>query len=433
MKRWKRCLAVGLAVATMGATAACGNADSEKPKEKSGEKPKIVFWDMVWGNEESITIAEEMCAEYSKENNVDVEYQSVPWDNFYQTFLTAIAAGEAPDCSSGSSYMPMQFYDMDAIYPLDDMIAEMYEDGEIDDYVMKDLVEGYKYKDHYVALPTGIDMQVAYCRTDILEEHGLSVPTNWDEFRHCLEVLAEPENNKYGMVLIGNGNNGKTMFQWTINNGGGLFNENGEPDCVTDRNIEAVDYLLGLINDGLVNPASAGLTSDDSKSAFAKGEVAFHWGNPGLVSQLPDLADKIAVLPPLEGPHGDKASVYWNGGLMAYSQSEYPEETCDFMRWFAANMTSYCVDGKYSMFPVRNTVLEDPAYAEDPVVQDIVEDYLPVMKNIAANSDEVFSELSAVESDGTLDAVIQSMFTQGVTAEQILEKEQENLEMILGQ
>ena len=181
-----------------------------------------------------------------------------------------------------------------------------------------------------------------------------------------------------------------------------------------------------------MNPASAGLTSDDSKSAFAKGEAAFHWGNPGLVSQLPELADKIAVLPPLEGPHGDKGAVYWNAGLMAYSQSEYPEETCDFMRWFVANMTSYCVDGKFSMFPARNTVLSDPAYAEDPVVQDIVDEYLPVMKTIAANGTEMFSELSAVESDGTLDAVIQSMFTPGATAEQILKKEQENLEMILG-
>lgn len=424
MRTMKKCVAVGLAMMAV--------ASSVIGVQAAEEKPKIVFWDMVWGNEDSIEIAKEMCAQYSEENNVEVEYQSVPWDNFYQTFLTAIAAGEAPDCSSGSSYMPMQFYDMDAIYPLDDLIEEMYADGEVDDYVMSSLVEDYKYKDHYVALPTGIDMQVLYCRTDILEENGLSIPTNWDEFRSCLEALSNPDENKYGMILACNGNNGKVLFQWIINNGGGLFNENGEPDCVTDRNIEAVDYLLSLINDGLVNPASAGLTDSDAKEAFAQGETAFYFGGPCAMEQLPELADKIAVVEPLESPSGEKAAVYWNGGLMVYNQSEYPEETCDFIRWFTQNMTSYCVDGRYSMLPTRQSVLDDPFYSENENTQTVINSYMPVMKTIAANGTELFSELSAVESDGTIDAAIQSMFTPGITAEEVLQTEQANLEMILG-
>lgn len=65
MKRWKKCLAVGLSMATMATTVACGNGNtaaseepSEQPQEQAaaepqeqttdGEKPKIVFWDMVW-------------------------------------------------------------------------------------------------------------------------------------------------------------------------------------------------------------------------------------------------------------------------------------------------------------------------------------------------------------------------------------------------
>lgn len=397
------------------------------------EEKEITFWDMVWGNEQSIAIAEELCEKYSEEHGIKVNYQSVPWDNFYQTFLTAIAAGEAPDCSSGSSYMPFQLYDEGAILPIDDLIESMREDGELDDYLTQDVVEGYKYDGHYVCLPTGMDMRVLYCRTDILEENGLEIPKTWDDLKHCLEVLSKPEENKYGMIFACNANNGKVMFEWLVNNGGGLFNEKGEPDCLTDRNIETVNFLLDLIQNELINPASAGLTYDDSKEAFAKGEVAFHFAPPSLVSQLPDLADKIALVSPLEGPHGDKGCVYWNGGIMAYNQTEYPEETKDFMRYFAANMKEYCVEGQYSMFPTRNTVLEDPAYADDAITQQVIEEYFPVMTTIAAKSESLFSQLSAVESDGTLDAVIQSMFTPGITAEEILEAEQQNLEMIMAQ
>lgn len=455
MKIFKKWMSIGCCLLMAGSLAACGgNTDSgdadssnntnenvdiadkenEEPKENnnSGDKPQIEFWNMVWGNEESNAIGERMCAEYSEANNVEVVYRAVPWTNFYQTFLTAVAAGEAPDCSSGSSYMPFQLYDMGAILPIDDLVQTMYDEGEMDDYISLDLVENYKYDGHYVALPNGIDLRVMYCRADILAENGLEVPTNWDEFRHCLEVLSNPAENKYGMALSCNGDNGKVMFQWIINNGGGLFDEDGNPDCLQEKNVQAVNYLLELINDGLINPSSPGMTADDCKNAFAQGEIAFLFEGPGFADSLPEMGDKIQAMTPMTGLSGESAAVFWNGGLMAYTQTEYPEETKAFMRWFIANMKEYCIDGAYSQLPVRQSILDDPFYAENVVTQKVLSDYVPVMTTIATHSKSLFSQLSAVESDGTLDAVAQSLFTPGITAEELLQTEQKNLENILG-
>ena len=65
--------------------------DTQKKEEEekgSGETAKITFWDMMWGEAGVYDVAAEaLVDQYNQENpNVKVEYQSVPWDNYYQTF-----------------------------------------------------------------------------------------------------------------------------------------------------------------------------------------------------------------------------------------------------------------------------------------------------------------------------------------------------------
>src|SRR5262249_54444467 len=81
----------------------------------------LQFWDMIWGGPEYIDTGKALVAQFNQEHpDITVTYRSIPWTNWYQTYLTAIGSGTAPDISTGAGYQAVQFFDQDAILPIDD-------------------------------------------------------------------------------------------------------------------------------------------------------------------------------------------------------------------------------------------------------------------------------------------------------------------------
>src|SRR5258708_10446014 len=78
----------------------------------------LQFWDMIWGGPEYIDAGKVLVAQFNQEHpEITVTYHSVPWTNWYQTFLTAIDSGTAPSISPRAAYQAGAFYDQDAILP----------------------------------------------------------------------------------------------------------------------------------------------------------------------------------------------------------------------------------------------------------------------------------------------------------------------------
>ena len=127
MRSFYRC-AVGLFFGAAAATCAIAPAWAQQPVH-------LNFWDMIWGPPEYIDAAKGLVDEFNKSHpGIQVEYRSVPWKNWYQTFLTAVGAGTAPDISTGGAYQSVQLYDQGAIRPVDDVVAELKKSGEFDDF-----------------------------------------------------------------------------------------------------------------------------------------------------------------------------------------------------------------------------------------------------------------------------------------------------------
>ena len=54
----------------------------------------LQFWDMIWGGPEYIDSGKALVAQFNQEHpDITVNYRSIPWSNWYQTFLTAIGSG----------------------------------------------------------------------------------------------------------------------------------------------------------------------------------------------------------------------------------------------------------------------------------------------------------------------------------------------------
>jgi multiple sugar transport system substrate-binding protein len=105
--------------------------------EYAGET--IEFWDMAWGSNTELyeATAKEIIAAFTEETGINVNYTPVPWTNWYETYVTAVASNTNPDISTGSGYQAFQFSALGYIEPLDDVYAELEASGELQGFMQR--------------------------------------------------------------------------------------------------------------------------------------------------------------------------------------------------------------------------------------------------------------------------------------------------------
>lgn len=369
---------------------------------------EINFWDMIWGPAEYAAVAQKLVDKFNaSQNDIKVVYRSVPWDSWYQTYVTAIASGSAPDISTGGSFQAVQFYSMDEIYPVDELIEEMKKDGSLSDFSQSAL-DTVRYHDHYVALPWGNDIRAYLYRKDILAANGVAAPSTWEEFRAAAKKVTK--NGVFGLVCSGDQNGFQLMVTAAVNNGGGLFDPDRKPAITGERAREALQFVSSLVKDGSVNPASAGYSYDDSAASFMRGESAFFLDNPNVTNSDNAPKDKIGILPPLKGPHGDLGTFNGANNIMVYKQSKHPKETLKFLRWWSENQLPLWTEGHAGNLPVRASLLKDPYFQNNPILKYTADNYIPIGKSLGAAASGTFPQLNVVDGDGFLNSLAQRIF-----------------------
>src|SRR5690606_13083568 len=102
-----------------------------------------------------------------------------------------------------------------------------------------------------------------YYRTDLLEEAGYTEPPQtWDELVEVAKALTKDVDgdgniDQWGFVSLGLPGqvfNTYTFFDFLFQNGGQLFNEEGEPAFNSPEGVEALQFMVDLKNVHQVMP-----------------------------------------------------------------------------------------------------------------------------------------------------------------------------------
>lgn len=389
----------------------------------------LEFWDMVWGPPEYIDTGKKLTERFNQEHpDITVEYRSTPWTNWYQTFTTAIGAGTAPDVSTGAAYQSVQFYDQGAVEPVDDVIAAWEEAGTLADF-LPGTVDRLRYDDRYVALPWAIDIRIPYYRKDLFAEAGVEPPTNWEEFAAAAKALTS--GDRYGFVSAGDTLGTHHMYFFILNNGGGLFTPDRQVNLMEDRNVEALTFFSDLVKAGTVHPASAGYVGDDGVKAFTQGTAAMFITNPGFENRAPEIADKIGILAPLTGPHGDKGTIAWVNNIMLYTQSENKDAAKTFLTWWSENLLPLWTEGNLTQLPVRRSIADDAYFVDNPNLNFILQNWVPVAKTTGTHAEGIFPALNEVEGEGVMQTLVQDLL-QGKDVVESMKKAEERMRQIVG-
>ncbi|MFP5077715.1 ABC transporter substrate-binding protein [Rhizobium sp. YIM 134829] len=410
---------LGVAVALAASTSMAAAATVE-----------LNFWDQVWGPAPYAQRAQALVEEFNKsQSEIKVTYRSVPWANWYETYVTAIASGSAPDISTGAGFQAVQFYSMDAILPVDDLVAQMESDGTAKDFAPGTL-DAMKYDGHYVGLPWAIDLRSLFYRKDVLDAAGQKVPTTWSELRAVAKAVTK--DGTYGLVSSGDSTGMHWILAAMVNNGGGLFDADRKPNLTGDKSLEALDFLSGFVSDGSLNPASTGYTNDDARGSFFAGKAAFYLSSPATADQAGTDKDKIGVVPPLTSPSGQKGTISWINNIMIYKQTQHPEETLRFLRWWSDHQKVLWTEGKAGGIPARLSYQADDFFTQNDQLSFVIKTYLPVIKPMSASAGGTFPELNEIDGDGFMMSLMQKIW-QGQPVKDAVGPAQEHLSEIMSQ
>ena len=393
--------AVG-ATSVSGLLAACTANGFGGGSSGGGGTVTINFWDMAWGNSSYFDIGKQLVNEFNNTHKgITVVYRGTPWANWYQTFTTAIGSGTQPDISTGASFMGAQFYSTHDVLALDDVVDEVKKNGQYDDY-LPGVFAPMLYQGHTITWPWAIDIRIPLYRTDFFQQASVQIPTTWDELRAAAKKLSG--NGKYGLVESGADNITEHVLEaFMINNGGGLFTPDGKLDFATNPlNIEALRFFANLVQDGSVDPASAGYQSTDAIRAFSRGDAAMMIGGPGFTAQMdPSVVKNVGIIPPMASPHGTKGTLYWVNNIIVYSGTRHPNETKAFLQWWVQNNKPLWTKGGNNPLPIRSSFYQDPLF-QTPIYNTIKSQYIPIARSANAQATSVFPALNPLDGDGTL-------------------------------
>ena len=198
------------------------------------------------------------------------------------------------------------------------------------------IIESQTVDGRLVALPVFTDAPALYYRTDLLEKHGASVPTTWEELTATAQMIqdaerAEGNDDLWGFVWQGNAYEGLTCdaLEWVKSFGGGQI---VEPDgTISINNENAIAALeLAATWPGTISPEGVlAYQEEEARGVWQTGNAVFmrNWpyayglGN-GDDSAVKGLFDVTTL--PTGGGHDTSAATLggWNVAVSKYSQNQ---------------------------------------------------------------------------------------------------------------
>lgn len=397
-----------------------------------GASTPLKFWDMPWGGDNFLNAEKALVKTYQPAGGLPTaEYQLIQWDNFYQNFSTAVASRSGPAVSSGGGFQAFQFADQGAIAYADKVVDAMKKDGTYDDFV-PGLIDSFKTAKGYVAIPWAIDIRVLWYRKSLLEKAGTQVPTDWDSYRAAGRALKKIGVYGFG-TGAGSGNSlgNQSIMTMILNNGGGLFDEGGKLNTVTDANVAAVDFIMSLAKDGIVDPNSVSYTSDNMLAQWKSNKFGMGVGYQGLTIDVGSTDGDLAVMSPITSSSGKKGTIVYIPNLMMYTDTPSQEGSEAFLLWYVKNIKKYWTPGVVALLPAFKSIAATPEFQKDQDNVKIINEWAPLAKTLAANSPAQFSALAAVDGGSAINQFAQTVLAAQGTPTEALKKLEDGLRAVV--
>ena len=260
----------------------------------------------------------------------------------------------------------------------------------------------------------------------------MAVPTDWASLLEAGKKL-----KTIGAVGFatgsGAGNNigNHSMIMMMVNNGGGVFTPSGELDVMNDRNVEAVEFLLELVSNGIIDPAAVSYTTDNLNAQWKDSKAAFGPYVLGVPARVGDTSGDIVVASPIAGPHGDKAGLVFPNNIMMYTNTPSQASSEAFLVAYMGQLKQLWQQKLMNALPVFKSITELPEFSSDPNNVKIVKEWQPIAKTFAAQGNSLNANLAVLDGGQALNQFTQTILTGKTDAKSALQTFQSGLQSVL--
>ncbi len=211
-------------------------------------------------------------------SDIDLVVDVVSWNDIYTVVNTRIANGEAPDLLNIDVFADYQADGL--LLPASEWVSEETYAKFFESFLAESVVDGTVW-----AVPDLASARALYYNKDILAQAGVEVPTTWEELTAACKAIKEKCPDVYPWGVDMTTDEGQACFAYYVwNNGGGFVDEAGNWTLNSAENVEAVEYITGLVKDGLTNTDPTTETRYMLQDMFAAGQLAMMIG-PNQISK----------------------------------------------------------------------------------------------------------------------------------------------------
>lgn len=321
-----------------------------------------------------------MTEEFLKENpDIDVKLSFVAYEELHDKIVVAAASGAGTyDVILVDCIWPAEFAEAGWLLDVTDRLPE---EDRAD--IFPEVLSSVTYKGRLYGMPWLNDWEYFFYNKKMLEEVGAQPPTYWTEVIDISRKLKEQGVVEYPIIDAW-GQGEAVVIQWlqyVHAMGGTLFDQAGNPVMNQGKPLEALEFMVQYMQEGLFNPACIESFYEEVRRVFSAGQSAFglNWtymynlANDPQESQIAGDA-VIAIIPGF--PDG-KRSATCNGGmgLSILTSSSHPDEAWKYVRYLASRE----IQKKYSQnaLPIWKSLYEDPELiAQQPEVVKVAKEQI---------------------------------------------------------
>jgi multiple sugar transport system substrate-binding protein len=221
------------------------------------------------------------------------------------------------------------------------------------------------------------------------------------------------------------------MIMMMVNNGGGVFTKDGELDVMNDRNVEAIEFLLELVSNGIVDPASVSYTTENLNAMWKNKKAAFGPYVLGVPERVGDTSGDIVVASPIAGPHGDKGGLVFPNNIMMYTNTPSQASSEAFLVSYMGQLKELWRQKLMNALPVFKSITEIPEFASDPNNVKIVKEWQPIAKTFASQGTVLNDNLAVLDGGQALNQFTQTVLTGKTDAKSALQAFESGLKSVI--
>jgi multiple sugar transport system substrate-binding protein len=296
--RRRRTSLAALAVTSSLALAACGGGfeeDSSSEPASSGDGPVELQVLIASSGDAETQAVEDAAAAWAEESGNEVEV--VVANDIAQQLSQGFAGGNPPDVFYVDAGVFGDYAEAGNLYPYLDQM------DDADDFY-PNLVDTFTLDGEAYCAPKDFSTLALQINTESWKKAGLTdadIPTTWEELQTVADKLTTPQ--QAGLVLgLGRDRVGAFLVQ---NGGFWVDGEAGEATATEPANVEALEYVQGLLDSGsavLAPDVDAGWGGEAFGTQKAAMTIEGNWIRGAMNNDYPDVDYTVAELP--EGPAG---------------------------------------------------------------------------------------------------------------------------------